>query len=124
MYIVAPLTHCKTPTCREPIGVQHVVKEKIVTESEGHVVVVYKCPNCARTDRMVGTVESWQDFVKEAKAEDLDIEAHMRAASIELDAIHDVNELATLWRSLKKPPRLEDVMGACKCATCKARDEI
>jgi len=119
---MTPLTHCKTVNCREPITVHEVISEQQVSESPQHIVVIYKCALCGRTDKMVGTHESWDEFTSEAKEVDNDLEVAMTAASIEVDGIESAHDLEVLWRSYKRPPILEDRIGMCDCPTCRKRD--
>ena len=127
-HIVSPLTHCKTATCGEAITTSDVVREQPVDGSPQHMVIVYKCPSCGRTDRMVGTTASWEEFQKEelsAKNKDIAEDNRIvRGAEIEMNAISSVEDLATLWRSYPRPPLREAVMNSCQCKDCKNRRTI
>lgn len=124
----SPLTHCKTPTCGEAITTSNVVAEQPVDGSPQHMVIVYKCSACGRTDRMVGTTASWEEFQKEeALAQDKEEDENsrtVRGAEIEMNAISSVEDLATLWRSYPNPPLREAVMNSCQCKHCKNRRTI
>jgi hypothetical protein len=105
-----------------------VFREKIVEESPQHLVVEYKCPGCGRKDRMVGTLQSWEEFKREDEEEtrsnDAFSERVEKAAEIELDGIDSVDDLVTLWRSYKRAPLREAVLGSCNCDDCKKRREL
>jgi hypothetical protein len=122
---VTPLTYCKKASCREVITVRDVYEEKTVTESPQHILVLYKCSACQSENQMIGTIQSWEEFKyedeQERNSEDVLISSIIKAASIELDGIDSVDDLATLWRSFKRPPLREAVMGSCQCDECKNR---
>ncbi len=126
--IMTPLAHCKTATCRAPISVTDVFKEKLIEEAEDHIVVTYKCPNCGRKDSMAGTIQSWTEFKRddeeETRGEIASSNQILKAAEIELGGIDGVDDLVTLWRSYKRPPLREAVLGSCQCDDCTARREI
>ena len=122
------ITHCKTPACREAITTANVIKEQIVDGSPQHVVIVYKCPACDRTDKMVGTSISWKELKNEQA--DADIEEKefsnrlTKMAHIEVEAINGPDDLISLWKSLKTGPLREAVMGSCQCDDCETRRRI
>jgi len=124
---VTPLAHCKAATCRHPINVNDVYKEKIVEESPSHLVVEYKCSGCGRKDRMVGTIESWEQFKRDQaegeRGEIVSSDQIIKAAQIEVDAIDGADDLITLWRSYRTAPLIEAVLGSCNCDDCKKRRE-
>ena len=124
---MTPLTHCKNAKCREPISVKDVFEERDIKESPQHILVIFKCSQCMKVDRMVGTVHSWNAFKDEEQGERVDASQEtdktLQAAAIEVGVIEGVDDLITLWRSYQQPPMREAVMGSCQCDECKERRE-
>jgi hypothetical protein len=116
-----PLTYCKNKACRNPITVKNVYEETEIEEAPHHIIIAYKCFNCTQEDQMVGTRESWEDFLEEDREEEDVYQTAIRAAEVEVNVIESAGDLITLWRSYRRPPIIEEVMGACGCPTCTAR---
>ncbi len=126
--IMTPLAHCKAAACHAPISVADVFKEKLIEESPDHVVVTYKCPACGRKDTMAGTIQSWtefkQDDEEERRGKAASSDKVLKAAEIELGGIDNVDDLLTLWRSYRRAPLREAVMGSCNCDDCEKRRKL
>jgi hypothetical protein len=118
---VTAFTHCKVFTCREPITVRDVVREKDVADAPQHVVVIFKCPKCGRTDRAVGSRENWSERLAEAGVEEAEIDGTLVEARLELGLFDNVAELEALWRSYPVPPMIEELKGSCQCDDCRRR---
>jgi hypothetical protein len=74
---------------------------------------------------MVGTIESWRVFKDEESQIAVDRKAECvrteKAAHIEINAISNVEDLVTLWRSYRRAPLREAVMWSCNCDDCEKR---
>ncbi len=117
-----PLTYCKNKACRNPITVKNVYEETEIEEAPHHIIIGYKCFNCTQEDQMVGTRESWEAFLEEDQEEEADYQKAIRVAEIEVNAITSADDLVNLWHSYRRPPILEDRIGACGCPVCTERN--
>ncbi len=70
---------------------------------------------------MVGTRESWEQFLEEDEEEEGLYQKELRAAEIEVGAIGSAQDLINLWHSYRRPPLMEDRMGICNCDDCNER---
>jgi hypothetical protein len=117
-----PLTYCKNKACGKPITVKNVHEEREIEEAPHHIIIEYKCFNCTQEDQMVGTRESWEQFLSEDMEEEDSYQRALRDAEVELGGIESAQDLINLWHSYNRPPILEDRIGACKCLICEKRN--
>lgn len=101
------ITHCKTPSCGERITIHNVVRERDVRGDSSRVVIIFRCPGCGVTDRLVPTRETWAEKYGAAIAEQARQDRIMKAFEIDMGLFDTVDELVTLWRSFRMPPPLE-----------------
>ncbi len=71
---------------------------------------------------MVGTRESWEQFLEEDVEDEEEYQKALRVAEIEIAPIESADDLINLWHSYRRPPILEDRIGACGCAECNERN--
>ena len=116
-----PLTYCKNKACKNPITVKNVYEETEIEEAPHHIIIAYKCFNCTQEDQMVGTRESWEQFLEEDEEEEGTYQKALRAAEIEVAPINSAQDLINLWHSYRRPPIFEDSMGICGCDDCNER---
>ena len=119
--ILQPLTHCKNKACRKPITVKNVYDETEIEEAPHHIIIAYKCFNCTQEDQMVGTRESWEQFLEEDEEEEGKYQKELRVAEMEMAPINSAQDIINLWHSYSRPPIFEDSMGLCGCDDCNER---
>ena len=107
--------------CKESIDVGDVFKTVELQQSPQHVALIYKCPSCEQTAKVVATHEQWDEKQEEYEVRQAKRERDSRADQIELDAIQGPSDLVAYWASLKNPPLIEEHIGKCVCQECRKR---
>ena len=114
---IMPIAYCKT--CETPITVLDVVKEKDVRNASSHIVLIYSCPSCDKTDRIVGTRQAWADVQEAAVIEEVEEDLAISEDLLELSLINNVADISKAWAGA--PPLIEEHMGKYCCDACERK---
>ena len=117
------LANCKYTDCSGTIEVGHVIKVTAIPRAPAHLALIATCQECARNGQYVLERSIWDDAQETAEAtpHGTGEGAVMAAALIELNPVDTVDELISLWASLKHPPLIEEIKDACGCDSCRRR---
>jgi len=110
--------------CRNALQKTDVFKTFVPPNVPSHLILVYRCSFCGWVDKIVSTIQEWENIESFDEALTVRKENIMRAAVWDLEHIDNVDELLDIWHSFKDPPFIEDVVGLCKCANCERRLKV
>lgn len=99
------LKYCQACACA--ITVEHVKKERDVRGDSSRVVIIFKCPNCGITDRLIPRRDVWAHHLEEHDLSKAGADKIIMLFLLDLELFDTVDELQTLWRSYRWPPPLE-----------------
>lgn len=119
------LAKCKHTDCAGEIEVPDVRKATAIPKAPHHLALVAECATCLRLGQYVIERAVWDS---ERAAHDERVKEPVsvydratRAAEIEVNAIDTADELISYWSSLRMPPIIEGLVGACKCDDCNRK---
>lgn len=113
------LTTCMRDECNTEITPEHVIRELRIGGAPMHVALIYRCPVCKVKSRVVSETATWEaskdEFLSRVKIE---TRRDNIAVAVELSGIETADDLVALWKSLREPPLIEELIGKCGCPSC------
>jgi hypothetical protein len=101
--------------------VRDVYKERDVRNAPSHVVLIYRCPDCESTDRVVKTKNAWDADSEGYDASRDSMEVKMKEFNLDMGLFDTVDDLVALWRSYRQPPLREGHERKCMCVDCQKK---
>lgn len=116
---MTPLTTCRG--CSGQVYVKDVTTTLPARRAPHHIVLLYTCSYCMRDDRIAAERAEWTRLLEQNSPEELEYQATINAAILELEFVDDLGDLLPLWASYG-PPMIEmPYAKACHCDYCERR---